>query len=43
MYKPESVFENETHKIPQDFKMQMDYSIPTRTNLVLTRKREPAL
>ena len=41
MHKPESVHENETHKILWQFDIQMDHSIPhRRPNLVLTNKKK---
>ena len=39
MYKPESVLENEIHKILWDFKIQIDHLIPTRRqDLVIVNK-----
>ena len=31
MHKPESVLENEMHKIPWDFEIQTDHLIPARS------------
>ena len=41
MYKPESIFENKTHEILLNFKIQTDYLILTRRqNLVLIHKNK---
>ena len=41
MHKPESVLENETHKILWDFKIQTDHLIPARRpDLVVINKKE---
>ena len=41
MHKPESVLENETHKILWDFKIQTDHTIQVkRSDLVFTNKRK---
>ena len=41
MHNPESITENETHKILWDFEIQMDHLISTRrTELVLKKERE---
>ena len=41
MHKPESVLENETHKVLWDFEMQMDCPTPTRRpNLELINKKK---
>ena len=38
MLKPESVQENETHKIIWDFELQTDHSIQTRKDMFLIKK-----
>ena len=44
MYKPESILENETHKILRGFEIQMDHSIlARRPDLVLINKKEKNL
>ena len=44
MYKPESILENETPKIPRAFEIQMDHSIlARRPDLVLINKKEKNL
>ena len=41
MHKPESVLENETHKILWDFEIQTDHQIPARRpDLVMINKKE---
>ena len=41
MHKPESVLENETHKILWDFEIKTDHLIPARRpDLVLINKKE---
>ena len=32
MHKPESILENQTHKILQDFEIQTDYPDPSKKN-----------
>ena len=42
MQKPESVLENETHKILWDFDIQTDHlNLPRRQDLVLIKKQPP--
>ena len=41
MHKPESVLENETHKILLDFEIQTDHIIPARrSDLVIVKKKK---
>ena len=41
MHKPESVLENEMHKLFWDFEIQTDYLIPTKTpDLVIAKKKK---
>ena len=44
IHNPESVLENETHKILWDFELQTDHLIKTRRPELVTvnKKREPA-
>ena len=44
MHKPESVLENETHKILWDFEIKTDHLIPARRpDLVLINRKEREL
>ena len=41
MHKPESVLENETHKVLWDFEIQMDHPVTTRRqDIVLINKKK---
>ena len=44
MYNPESIQENETHKLIRDFENQMDHQISARQPnfVIINQKREPA-
>ena len=44
MHKPESVLENETHKILWDLEVQTDHQIPASRpcEMIINKKREPA-
>ena len=40
MHKPESILENETHKILKDFEIQIDHLIPARRPILAIVKKK---
>ena len=40
MHNPESLVENETHRILRNFEIQTDYPFPVRSDIILINKKK---